>query len=410
MRTTFSVLTTLALCLTVAAADFFAPGFDHGQTLPADQVYPRGQIFPFSGFAPADIAAIKRDGFTMGGPSYSAHQLKTLLDGARAEQLPVIYPILPKDDDEKLTKQKLDFGDFKAKPYLRSIARQVKAVADNPQIAWWYLMPEELRPWRKNDMAFLKEAVETIHKNDPQNRPVWLYLPNHYTEEQLRPFTESLELLGKGMYPMQLGKERDRVWCRWSTESETAAVKGTNSVPLAIPEMYREPKPEQLEKLEAIVRHDIYLALTSGARGVVVFSLAKRSGFPSHERYYNAYAAVARELTGDNGIGQAFLFGEPMQDVEVEIIDGPATLDVDTGINGKTALHTYPSIASAELGYRERHLLVLVNSSDTETVKLKLNRLPADAAVIELPGGKPVDPGELSLEPYQVIVLQFIRK
>ena len=221
MRMILKLMLLPLLCLPATGTEsFLAPGFDSGRGLPEDRIYPQGRIFPFSGFSPADTAAMKQVGYTMAGPVYSEYQIRNLTADAEREGLFMIYPVQPEADGVRLTKKLLDAPDFNAKPYLKSIAAQVKKNAVNRRIAWWYLGPEELRPWRKRDMAFLKAAAETIRENDPERRPVWLYLPNHYTKEQMIPFAEALGVVGKGMYPTQLKKEDERVWCRWSAESE----------------------------------------------------------------------------------------------------------------------------------------------------------------------------------------------
>ena len=50
------------------------------------------------------------------------------------------------------------------------ITEQVRAVADRTEIAWWYLAPEELRYWRKNELTYLQVASEAIHDADPLGR------------------------------------------------------------------------------------------------------------------------------------------------------------------------------------------------------------------------------------------------
>ena len=421
------MLTALAFTAAAMAAteaeharqnEFFAPGFDSGEELPAEQIYPRGRIFPFSGFAPSDIAAAKQAGFTMAGPVYSAYQERKLLEGCEKENLFLILPIHPEANGEKLTKKLLDQPQPDFTPYWEDIAAKVRKAAENPRLAWWYLTPEELRPWRANDMAFLKGALKAIRENDPQKRPVWLYLPNHYTREQMRVFGETLDIVGKGMYPTQLGKENDRVWCRWSTENETGAILDAESdaTPICVPEMFRQPSEEQLADLEKIVRHDVYLSLVSGAKGVVVFSLAERPGFTAHKRYFDAYAAVASELTGERKLGELFLFGKRMDALKIRTLSGPVTLAVDTGINNKRDPREYPAVATAEIGYRDTRALFLVNSAKGGSVKLQIEGLPAEKTeIIDLFSGQTVTSTETGsfeteLAPYEVKAFQFIGK
>ena len=235
----FCLLLAGAIAATAVAADFFRPGFDDGKDLPADRIYPAGRIFPFTGFSPASVAATAKAGFSMAGPVYSDGQMRKLKAGS--ELLPIVWPLRAVDGRTTLTRKLLDNPNLDLEPYVESIEKQVRKSASNPNIAWWYLMPEELRPWRKLDMEFLHRAVAAIRNNDPERRPVWMYLPNHYNAEQLRPFAAELDIIGKGMYPSQFDKERERVWCRWSMESETEAIRqaGSRSIPIAVVEMFR---------------------------------------------------------------------------------------------------------------------------------------------------------------------------
>lgn len=411
----FCLMLAGAIAVTMSAADFFRPGFDDGKNLPSDRVYPAGRILPFTGFSPADIAAIAKAGFTMAGPVYSDSQIRRLEAGSTL--LPIVCPLRATDGKAPLSRKLLDNPQLDLDPYVKSIAAQVRQSASNRSIAWWYLMPEELRPWRKLDMEFLRRAVAAIRENDPEQRPVWMYLPNHYNTDQLRPFAAELGILGKGMYPSQFGKERERIWCRWSMECETEAIRqaGSRAIPIAVIEMFRQPSAELLTKLEAVVRHDIYLALIAGAKGVAVFSLAERPGFSAHSRYFNACAAEAARLGGTKELGQIFLFGRPMNDLKVKIVKGPERLKT-TPVPRKDEVREYPSISFAELGWRDNHVLALVNSSDDAPVTVEISGLPAEPVRItdlitnQEYGRSDSGTFQCNLSPYEVVCLKFNRE
>ena len=162
------------------------------------------------------------------------------------------------------------------------------------------------------------------------------------------------------------------------------------------------------------MRHDVYLSLVSGAKGVVVFSLAKRPGFDAYDRYFDAYAQIARELAGEKKLGELFLFGKRLDRLKVEVVSGPAAVAVDVGINNKKDVREYPSVAFAEIGYRDRRTLFLVNSAPEAAVKVRVSGLPeGKVGVADLISGRnavTVDHGgfEVELQPYEVKCLRFV--
>lgn len=419
MRTSMTVFLMMALCAVLSAADFFSPGGEEPAGLKNDAVYPAGRLFPFGGFAPADIAAMKRDGFTFAGPAYSAWQQGVLDRGSKKQRMPQIRAIHLKLRGEPFGKKHLDrMSDEEFASVRDQVVTQVRAAAADPMIAWWYLTPEELRPWRTNDMRFFREACAAIRENDPAHRPIWIYLPNHYTAEQMEIFAKNNEILGKGMYPIQLGKERDRVWNLWSTDNELKAIRAVgahDTVAICVPEMFKEVGANAPE-IGVRVRYDVWSSLLSGARGVVIFSLAKRPNFPSYDAYYKAYSTLAKELTGDDGLGQVLLFGRPLDDLKVRVLDGPKKVKVNVGINGKNDIRQYPSILWRGFAWRNQRYWFGVNSSPDRNVTVELTGFPAESAVaLDAVSGATIATSiggamKLTFRPYEVILLKIVRK
>jgi hypothetical protein len=246
------------------------------------------------------------------------------------------------------------------------IGSQVAEVADNPEIAWWYLTPEELRYWRANEMAYLEAATRAIRETDPLKRPIYMYDPGHRDAAALMPIVKHLDICGKGMYTNYSGFRDARVWVRWTIEQEVAAIAEANppAIPIAVPEMFQQPDPDQLELVPAWVRHDMYLSLVCGAKGVVIFSLRHRDNFDAHAVYAQSYARIARELTGELGLGQVFLFGERRADLSLTVIDGPATLALSWDVGGdKMRTEEYPSVAHLDVAHSTSRYLFAVNSA-----------------------------------------------
>jgi len=363
---------------------FFRPALPSGEDLPTDRIYPEGRLFPFSLYSvggggpnksgdllPGDqvqaaLSRVRAAGFTMIGPQYELNG-RVLTDAAR-HGLQAIYRVgLPKDQ-LNLPQAQIE----------KAIRDQVLAVVDDPNLAWWYVTPEELRSWRQEEIGFLDIACRTIAQNDPLKRPVWMYDPGHRHAQGLVPTARHLSVLGKGMYT-NYSKRRDaRVWVRWTIDQELQAIAqaGSKAIPIAVPEMFQQPQPQYLHLIPAWVRHDVYAALIAGAQGVVVFSMRVRPTFEAHEAYLQAYEQVAREVCVDPGLGQVLLFGQRRQDLKIEVLDGPPLLNLE--YRGNHA--QYPAIAHLDIAYGTHRYLLAVNSSN-DVVRVVCSGLPNEKLV-----------------------------
>jgi hypothetical protein len=372
----------LAVPLISFGQGFFAPAKYSARALPKDQIYPRGRIFPFSGFS-VESSGISLDqykaaGFTMIGPQYGLHE-KARADAASI-QLKCIYGI----GGDETGQVWFDFKSesppaFDPKEVARRVKEQVAAVADDPAIAWWYVQSEELRYWLDNEMLYLKTVTDAIRQADPLKRPIWMYEQNHRDAKGLTHLLKYIDVAGKGAYVNYAGQDNSRVWVRWTMEQETQAVRDSHrsgELAILVPEMFEQPSAGSVSLVPAWVRHDVYLGLISGAKGIVVYSMATRNGFDAHDVYYQAYAKAAREITGPEGLGQVFLFGEPRKDMGIEVISGPKIVvqKDDFGAELGKALE-YPSIAWFDAVYGEDHYLLAVNSAN-EPVKARISGLP----------------------------------
>lgn len=412
MTRTFTTCLSLLWCCALAALEF--PDFDSGRSLPEDKVYPQGRIFPFSGFQPADVKELREKGYTMAGPAYGSNR-DVMLETAAKLHFPVIYTVCGQEKGEPLTAKHLNDPAYSPdwKQLEESIAGQVKeAVGKYPDIAWWYLTPEELRFWRKNEYQYLQTAYRVIRENDPLKRPVWMYLPNHYNLTALKKYVEYNDILGKGAYANYSNMAFNRVWIRWSAENQVSALEGApdGKFSLCVPEMFQNPPEGKIDRIEAWARHDVYLSLACGARGVAVFSLARRKSMDDkvHALYYGAYSKIASELTGKDGLGQVFLFGEPCNDLKGQAV-GAENLTISPGTAGKETFQCQP-VKMTELLYRRAHYLVMVNSSE-KPVSFRIDGITGKVKVKDVWTETPPVPAGgslmLQLKPLEVKVLKI---
>jgi hypothetical protein len=363
---------------------FFATKSGAEKKLPANEIYPRGRLFPFSFYSIgggtvkrrndllpekeriADQKQIISCGVTMIGPQYELNE--QIIADAKKFKVKAVYTVEGEVDGQKIThkffdelnkkKGKLDMA--KAR---KSIAAIVKKVGGDPTVAWWNFTPEETRYWYKQEFAYLKMACETIRKFDPLKRPIFMYDPGHVNGKRMAKTGKYLDVIGKGMYTNYSRMKDQRVYCRWSIEQELDAIKRigkAGKVPIAVPEMFKQPKPGEIKKIESWVRHDVYCAMVAGAKGVLVFSASKRPKFAARMAYLKVYMQVCRELQGE--LGQVFLFGKRKKDLTLSVIDGPETIN----FKYHKFKAVYPSVSMANIAWKNSRYVVLVNSSDKQ--------------------------------------------
>jgi len=402
-------------------AHFFDAAPDPGAALPADRIYPQGRIFPFSGFSGRPERE-KANGFTMHGPVYGTNKLAAL---AANEQAGLPFPYTIGLDMKFHSDKPLSLTETEIKA---AIAEQVAQVASRTNICWWYLQPEEIRYWRKNELAYLKTASEAIHEADPLKRPVWMYDPNHRDAQALVQSGAHLGLLGKGCYVNYAGYQDRRVWVRWGMEQQVEAIRqlGGRRIPLLLPELCKDPEPARFGQIPAWVRHDVYCGLIHGAKGIVIWSLFKRPAVrESYDLWYAAYATAARQLTGERKLGEVFLFGDLRHDLTVRQLRGPAT--VMLADKAKTAEAKslsdrekagrrveYPALSWRELARGASRYLFVCNSSP-EAVRAAVSGFPAASAIEEADTGAGVSvPSgttlEFELPAWGVRALKFSRR
>ena len=347
---------------------FFRPAKNLSRDYNPDELYPRGQVFPF-GFYGLNISRDKIEGLTLIGPYGRENNVADAKQHgpAGAKPLKCTYSIsLPMDfHGEKPLELTPD-------QIRRQIAQQVEEAAGNPEIAWWYLGPEELRHWRKNELTYLEVAAQTIRETDPLGRPIWMYDPGHRDAAALAYTAKHLDICGKGMYTNYAGQRDNRVWVRWTIEQEIGAIEEANpsAIPIAVPEMFQDPPEELLPMIPRWVRHDVYLSLISGAKGIMIFSGWRRAKFSTFDRYHQAYAECAREINGPLNLGAVFLFGERRTDIKVRVTSGP----VRVATAHKKPVE-YPSVAMLDVSHGENRYLFLANSA-SQPVGLEVEGLP----------------------------------
>ncbi len=326
------------------------------------------------------------NGFTVAGPVYADQS--RYLDQCFARGWPVVAQVGSgiTFSDKSSSKYRLDESALRAK-----ISEQVTRLAGHKEIVWWSVLPEELRPWRPEEMNYLSVICAAIRDADPQHRPVFHYNPNHRNADTLQPIAAHVDILAKGCYVNHVGRKNDRAWVRWSMEQETQAIAragASNAIPLLMPELCKDPSPAEDARIRDWVRHDVYLGLCSGARGVLIWSLYPRKDVSrTWQFWYDSYAECARELNGERHLARVFLFGEPKSDLKVSLVKGEKTTYLRLGGEAEPATTSdaerskreikLPSWTSSQYACDESRWLFVVNSANT----------PATFSVAGIPAG-----------------------
>lgn len=405
-----NLLCILALCMAaicqaqISSQDFFKLADDASENLPSDKLFPQGRLLPMSLYSVGspEIERSKQDGFTAIGPYYGDQ--KNVISQARKNGVHCFYSvgnkIRYKKDPNAVTPPDEEIR--------RIVTQQVKAVADNQEIAVWNLANEELRYWRPEEMRWLRVASKAVHDTDPMKRPVFMYEPSHRTAAALVKTVTFLDICGKGSYVNYLDDsnsssfKQNRIWLRWSIEQEIKAIKDTNSnaAPYAVLWMAKDPRSsDDVAKIPSWCRHDVYLSLVSGAKGVLIWSgYNKRRGFEkTFTDYYEGYASCTRQLNGELKLGEVFLFGQKKDDISVTVTSNPSTLLVS--YRGANA--AYSSVSFANIAYGTDRYLFLVNSAQTQTT-VHISGLPQTKVlkqnVFESSKAKLLDGGQFDID------------
>jgi hypothetical protein len=361
---------------------------------PHTSIYPKGKQLLFSAYTirEPELSIAKSVGFSAIGP-YHGNNKHLHLKQASDAFLPLIYSVGPKLN--------FDNGPIDQDALLKAIATEIRQVATLDNIALWNIRNEELRYWKPAEMKWLEGLTTTIRENDPQRRPIMMYEPNHRRADELLITGQYLDIVSKGSYTNFVGLKQSRTWLRWSMEQSMAVANATGNVPIAVLWMARDQEADDdIAAIPRWVRHDVYLSLVSGAKGILIYSaFNRRPGFSKHfSEFFNAYAAAANELNGPAQLGQVFLFGEQREDLVVRQTSGPQSQEFVY----RDRQHSYPVVHSSQRELNGRHYLFIVNSANNP-ISVSIDGLDTNQSVIDAFSEQPVTIADgLSLAPLEV--------
>jgi len=353
------LMTTLAcsLALTVAAL---------AQDLP-ERPYPQGNAFPLGAFSLHPVEEIPQAtafGWNFG---HTYHFDATYLDAALANGL-YSLATLPRPEGEVTWD---------------TVRERITECAARENVVWWNL-PEELRYWRAGEWEMVERMPQLTRELDPQQRPNFMYFPNHYTAAAMARYVPSLDIIGAGVYVDSVGLPRP--WVRWRIEAEIEAIQRAGHevgqdylagerTPILVPMLYWREGIDVISPHEAY--HDFWSGICAGARGVLVFSYWHQRDTAILKQTWAAYSRAAAEITGEERLGQVVLFGEPFAGVSFAITQGPA-MGAAFFPPGHDYEVRYPSLNVRAWSF-EGSLYVLAVSSAERAVTARLLGLPQGA-------------------------------
>ena len=172
-----------------------------------------------------------------------------------------------------------------------------------PNVYAWYVMPEELRPWRKNELNYLKIVTDVIKQYS--NIPIMSYNPYNRDENGLLNLANNgLEVIGRNAY----------VTFDWSTD-RTKIIKSMRACNNII-EKAKSNSPGKFftvgvylhlamdpiqssddTNIPKFVRHDMFLSAIQGAKIVTIWSLFKRKNVTrTYDIQLKAYTEIMTEI------------------------------------------------------------------------------------------------------------------
>jgi hypothetical protein len=187
--------------------------------------------------------------------------------------------------------------------------QHISALANNSQILVWYL-PEETK---EKDLDQLKQLSDIIRDTDSRKRPLITYVVD-WQADYLRRVNGITDAVVFGAYPSYHGT-RPRIHIK--RRIEHAYESGVSVVIAALEALkgkYNWTRPKD-------VRFDAYLALISGAKGIMWYGYAYAKQRPE---LVEAVLDVATELNGPERLGEVILSGKKPRFLTCQAVKGPA--------------------------------------------------------------------------------------
>ena len=244
----------------------------------------------------------------------------------------------------------------------------------NNNISWWDI-PEELRYWKTSEYNIVRSYPKLIREYDTKNRPIYMYIPGHYSKESVRNYVPFLDIIPASCYTNY--QRQPHVYIRWSIERTQEAIKNSKYIlgkdylnnektVIAILELFEQER----HLTEQGTWHDFWLALACDVKGIQIFSHFYRN----HSSALKASWAILNksiQLFKKHKIDKVILFGDDI-DLNNKILQGK---ELAPSLNIQGEIHRLPSLKILAKQYEDTLYVITVNSSD-ENIIYQLKDIP----------------------------------
>jgi hypothetical protein len=362
-------------------ATLITTGVVKAQTMP----YPEGRVFPLALYEVAgdEVPQLESYGWnifqTYGlSDTNDCHEYVETLATDKADTLTAI-PCFGKKTN------KVEWPAAKVQQW-------IKALAGNPNIAWWDL-PEEMRPWMESELKLLGDYTALTRANDPQRRPTYEYTPNNRNAAQIAGVVPRVDIIGLSCYCEAY--HMPHAWVRYKVQESglhgialAGATPGGDylhgqKIPVAVLYCAKDDKADTVATPDEMY-HDFWSAIVSGAQGIAVYAYHHaQNDDPALPDNFQRLNEAASQISGPERIGDVILWGRLDPNVNVEILTGPERT-VQFRPSTEKKYFQYPSINLLSKAWNGSLYVIAVNSTD-QAIKSQITGLPASATTATLP-------------------------
>ncbi len=359
-------------------------------------------------------------GFSMDGPRYNRMSPPPYWDVAESLGMKNYWNLYIDDYDGErfwgavLPRMKTAEGRAFMKKQIEDQINHVQSdLSLNSNIAAWYGYPEE--PFERSttpidEQRAYVEFVHDIIKTTDRNEIIRPYYVIERGDSSLNNMILNQCHQDGSMRENYLiqsndweGDDDSRVlmwqWARdqvvtaeWNNnDPECPSNTGKQRAAISVLEMFRDPRDKSKrneEWLRKIITHDVYIQLAAGIDGFALFSWTANSSSYVETRLLqqDIYLEVLGKISKSD-LGKVFLWGDDRNDIQMEIVSGPETVQWKYG-----PWFTSPSIRMRNIQYGRHRYILLVNSSK-EVVETRLSEFPPGLKILDMISDKWYDLG-----------------